>query len=163
MDLGHTVDGVGADDAEMGHVDPLGASLLYQGHPPQPVHVVREEGRNVLPVETGEGVSSAGDLGGPKEGATAMSPVHRLPARAVACAPVTVQTPPRGALPQHTSLDRRTPQIPTEGLVVTYAANEAVEAKASCCQTRRPNHHLLRILNLVLLQDEFREQRNANK
>jgi len=57
VDLGHAVDSVGADDAEVGHVDPLGASLLYQGHPPQPVHVVREEGRDVLPVEAGEEVS----------------------------------------------------------------------------------------------------------
>lgn len=51
VDFGHAVDGVGAHDAEMGHVDPLGVPLLDQGHPPQPVHVVGEQGRDVLPVE----------------------------------------------------------------------------------------------------------------
>lgn len=65
VDLGHAIDSVGADNAEMGHVDPLGTSLLYQGHPPQPVHVIREEGRDVLPMEDGEVVSGAGSLGCP--------------------------------------------------------------------------------------------------
>uniref|UniRef100_A0A8C9FU64 Uncharacterized protein n=1 Tax=Pavo cristatus TaxID=9049 RepID=A0A8C9FU64_PAVCR len=48
VDLGHSVDSMGADDAEVSHVDPLGASFLYQGHPPQPVHIVGEEGCDVL-------------------------------------------------------------------------------------------------------------------
>lgn len=48
VDLGHAVDGVGADDAEVSHVDPLGAPLLDQRHAPQPVHIGGEEGGDVL-------------------------------------------------------------------------------------------------------------------
>ena len=53
VDLRHPVDGVGAHDAEVGHVHPLPPFLLDEGHPPQPVHVLREQGRHAL--ETGAG------------------------------------------------------------------------------------------------------------
>ena len=51
VDLRHPVDGVGAHDAEVGHVHTLPPFLLDEGHPPQPVHVLREQGRHAL--ETG--------------------------------------------------------------------------------------------------------------
>lgn len=58
VDLGYAIDGVGAHDAEMGHVDPLGATLLDQGHPPQPLHVIGEQGCDVLPGEPHRGERS---------------------------------------------------------------------------------------------------------
>lgn len=123
VDLGHTVDGVGADDAEMGHIDPLGASLLYQGHPPQPVHVVREEGRDVLPVETrrGEQCWSFGLL---QRGGNSDVPNAFHASQSSGLYSSDGADPSKGCpSPAHMSLDRRAPQIPTEGLVGKYTAN----------------------------------------
>ena len=51
MDLGDAVDGVRAHDAEVGHVDPLLAALLHQGHTAQALMVPWESGCNVLAVD----------------------------------------------------------------------------------------------------------------
>lgn len=56
MDAGHSVDGVGAHDAQVGHVDLLLVALLHQGHAAQTVMVprvkvsnaLREEGQRIL-------------------------------------------------------------------------------------------------------------------
>ena len=48
VDLCDAVDGVGAHDAEVRHVDPLPPLLLDQRHPAEAVHVIRELGGDVL-------------------------------------------------------------------------------------------------------------------
>jgi len=48
VNLGDAVDGVRADDAEVGHVDRLLAALLHQGHAAHAVAVAREPGGHVL-------------------------------------------------------------------------------------------------------------------
>lgn len=42
VDLGHAVDGVRPNDAQVSHVDALDPALLHQRHPPEPVQVTRE-------------------------------------------------------------------------------------------------------------------------
>ena len=46
--LGNSVDDMGAHDAEVGHVDPLAAVLLDQGHPAETVRVSWKECCDVL-------------------------------------------------------------------------------------------------------------------
>lgn len=79
---------------------------------------------------------------------------------------VTVQTPSKGCpFPEQMSLDRRTPPSPhREGFGDTHLASEAILAKASYCQTRRSNHHLLHTPNIIFLRMNlaFRKQRNAS-
>lgn len=48
MNLGHTVDGVGAHDAQVSHVDPLLAALFNQGHAGHAVIISRELGCDSL-------------------------------------------------------------------------------------------------------------------
>lgn len=48
MNLGHTIDGVGAHDAQVSHVDPLLAALFNQGHAAHAVIISRELGCNSL-------------------------------------------------------------------------------------------------------------------
>lgn len=48
MNAGDAIDGVGAHDAKMCHIDLLLVALLNEGHAPQPVVVPREEGGDAL-------------------------------------------------------------------------------------------------------------------
>lgn len=48
MDLGHAIDGVGAHDAQVGHVDPLLPALLNERHTAQTIVIARKLGRNSL-------------------------------------------------------------------------------------------------------------------
>lgn len=48
MDLGHAIDGVGAHDAQVGHVDPLLPALLNERHTAQTVVIARKLGPNSL-------------------------------------------------------------------------------------------------------------------
>lgn len=54
MDSGDSIDGVGAHDAEMGHIDLLLVALLDEGHAPQPVVVPREERGDALRGQEGD-------------------------------------------------------------------------------------------------------------
>lgn len=50
MNLGHTVDGVGAHDAQVSHVDPLLAALFNQRHAAQAAIISRELGCHFLQI-----------------------------------------------------------------------------------------------------------------
>ena len=54
VDAGDSVDGVGAHDAEVSHVDLLLVALLNQGHATQAVGISREERGNALIGEESE-------------------------------------------------------------------------------------------------------------
>lgn len=48
VNLGHAVNGVGAHDAQVGHVDPLLSAFLDQGHTTETVVVARVTSSNSL-------------------------------------------------------------------------------------------------------------------
>jgi len=48
MKFGDSIDSVRADNAQVGHVDPLLAVLLHQRHTSHPVHIAREEFSDLL-------------------------------------------------------------------------------------------------------------------
>lgn len=48
MNLGHAIDGVGAHDAQVGHVDPLLPTLLNERHTTQTIVVAGKLGGNFL-------------------------------------------------------------------------------------------------------------------
>lgn len=48
MDLGHAIDGVGAHDAQVGHVDPLLPTLLNERHATQTILIARKLSSNSL-------------------------------------------------------------------------------------------------------------------
>lgn len=51
MNSSDTVDGMTADDRQVGHVDPLLAVLLDERHAPQPVEIARILGADLLQVK----------------------------------------------------------------------------------------------------------------
>lgn len=48
MNLGHAIDGVGAHDAQVGHVDPLLPTLLNERHTTQTILIAGKLGSNSL-------------------------------------------------------------------------------------------------------------------
>lgn len=48
VDPRHTIDSVGSDHTQVGHVNPLAVPFLNHRHPPQTVHIPREQDSHVL-------------------------------------------------------------------------------------------------------------------